>query len=625
MPADISNTRFTKMPMTGNHRTVIVGLAILLLGCTPLLQAQDTGSGDVAATNTEDDRVNRFLDAVFEREVDLSPIRQSTLGRKTPQQGRWDDFSDRAAAARIRRIENDIQQLRENYDYEKLGDAARLSVDLFFRTSERSIRNFEFRKQRYVVDQFNGQITGLITVLQNNHRINSIQDAEDYISRIAGLEDVLREFVSQLRDRADFGVIAPAFSFADVLNDARSMSTGTPIDEATEDNMVYNDFRGKLDALAISSDQAEDLLAGASNALRGPYKNGFTALIDELERQRRLANGDRGVWSLPDGQRYYQNRIREHTTLELMADEIHSIGLADVARIHQEMRALKDSIGYPGPLREFFDFIREDPDNYYEDSDAGREQFLSDARRQVEKIYEVVDGYFHTLPKALLEVRRVELWRENSTSIAFYNRPSEDGSRPGIYYANLADMASVQKYVFSAITYHESVPGHHFQIALAQELIGLPKFRKYGGYGAFTEGWALYAEQLAKEMGFYTDPYHDFGRLQNELWRSARLVIDTGIHAMRWTRDEAIEYFRENTPLSEGDIVTEVERFFVNPGQALSYKLGMMKILELRDRARSELGERFDIRDFHNAVIGAGSLPLSVLELQVEKYIAPSK
>lgn len=611
--------------MIGNHKIVLVALAILLLGCAPLLPAQEAVPKSVTPAGVVDGQVNEFLDAIFEREVALSPIRQSNLGRKTTQQGQWDDFSDRAAAARILRAERDIQQLREQYDYDKLGDVARLSVDLFILNAERSIRNSEFRKQRYVVDQFNGQITGLITVLQNNHSIQNTQDAEDYISRIAGLESVLREFVSQLRDRADFGVIAPAFSFVDVLNDARSMSSGAPINDVPANNMVYSDFRGKLDALQISADQSDDLLARASNALRGPYKKGFTLLIEEIERQHRLANGDRGVWSLPDGQRYYQNRIHEHTTLELMADEVHAIGLADVARIHQEMRVLKDSIGYPGTLREFFDYIREDPGNYYEDSDAGREQFLSDAREQVDKIYDVVDGYFHTLPKASLEVRRVEPWRENSTSIAFYNRPSEDGSRPGIYYANLADMASVQKYVFAAITYHESVPGHHFQIALAQELTGLPKFRKYGGYGAFTEGWALYAEQLAKEMGFYTDPYYDFGRLQNELWRSARLVIDTGIHAMRWTRGEAIEYFRENTPLSEGDIVTEVERFFVNPGQALSYKLGMMKILELRDRARSELGKAFDIRDFHDTVIGAGSLPLSVLEMQVEKYIAAGK
>jgi len=285
------------------------------------------------------------------------------------------------------------------------------------------------------------------------------------------------------------------------------------------------------------------------------------------------------------------------------------------------MRAIRDEVGFDGTLEAFFDYIRKDPDNYYEDSDRGREQFLEDARQQVAEIYATVGDYFSAVPKADLEVRRVEPWRENSTSIAFYNAPSEDGTRPGIYYANLADMTSVQKYVFTAITYHESAPGHHFQIALAKELDGLPEFRKNAMYGAFTEGWALYAEQLAREMGFYENPYANFGRLQNELWRAVRLVLDTGMHAKRWTREECIEYFRNNTPLSEGDIVTEVERFFVNPGQALGYKLGMMKILELRERARDALGDAFDIRDFHDAVIGAGPLPLTLLERQVEDYI----
>jgi uncharacterized protein (DUF885 family) len=343
--------------------------------------------------------------------------------------------------------------------------------------------------------------------------------------------------------------------------------------------------------------------------------------VTEVERIQPDSKANDGVWALPSGSAYYQNRIQHHTTLDLSADEIHEMGLREVARIHDEMRAIRDQVGFDGTLQEFFEFIRNDPNNYYDNSNFGRDQFLADTRALIAGIYEKVGDYFHQVPKADLEVRRVEPWRENSTSIAFYNRPSEDGSRPGVYYANLADMTSVQKYVFTAITYHESAPGHHFQIALAQEMDGLPKFRKNAGYGAFTEGWALYAEQLAWEMGFYADPYENFGRLQNELWRSVRLVLDTGMHAKRWTREQCIDYFKENTPLSEGDIVTEVERFFVNPGQALGYKIGMIKILELRDKARQALGDAFDIRDFHDAVIGSGPLPLTLLERQVDRYI----
>ncbi|MGI9202620.1 MAG: DUF885 domain-containing protein [Woeseiaceae bacterium] len=599
--------------------------AILIAAVTYITKNPETNADPQVVAESEDQRINRFFEAVFEREVSLSPIRQSSLGRKTDQLGKWDDFSDLATSERVERIRADYQRLKSDFDTDALGDDALLSHDLFAMNAERAIRNFEFHRNHYIVDQFNGQLSGLLTVLQNNHPIDSRQDAEDYISRIVALETVLREMTAQLKDRAEFGVIAPAFSFTDVVNDARGISSGAPIQDSPRDNAVFIDFREKLNALDLDAATSDDLLLRAAAALKGPFARGFNMLVTELERQQQLMDDNRGVWSLPNGAAFYRNRIYHHTTLDLSADTIHAIGLEEVDRLHEEMREVRDTVGFDGTLREFFNFIRQDPNNYFEDSDAGREDFLRDARQQVSEIYEVVDGYFKTLPSAELEVRRVEPWRENSTSIAFYNRPSEDGSRPGIYYANLADMASVQKYVFTAITYHESVPGHHFQIALAQELEGLPSFRKYNGYGAFTEGWALYAEQLAKEMGFYADPYHEFGRLQNELWRSVRLVLDTGIHAKRWTREESIDYFLENTPLSEGDIVTEVERFFVNPGQALGYKMGMIKILELRERAKNDLGSAYDIREFHDAVIGAGSLPLQMLERQVERYISATQ
>jgi len=603
------------------NSTIRIAFALTALFASLSCQQQTPPDVTDAGTAPPGVPINDFLEEVFERELAESPVRQSSLGRKTDRLGEWDDFSDEALEQRVLRAGKDLQRLRAEYDYQTLNAVDKLSYDLFEFNAERLIANREFHRHAYVVDQFNGQLTGLITVLQNNHPIATREDAEDYLSRIGGLETVLGEFVVQLRDRAEFGVIAPAFSFPAVITDATSISSGAPIDDSSRDNAVFVDFRNKVEALQLDPAAEEDLLLRATEALKGPFSSAFAALIAEVRRQQALATENRGVWALPNGDAYYHNRILHHTTLDLPADRIHEIGLQEVARIHEEMRGIMIEVEFEGTLRQFFDFIREDPHNYYEDSDAGRERFLSEARQQIAEIYDVVGDYFNILPKAALEVRRVEPWRENSTSIAFYNRPSEDGTRPGIYYANLADMGSVQRYVFSAITYHESAPGHHFQIATAQELEGLPSFRKYGGYGAFTEGWALYAEQLAREMGFYRDPYHNFGRLQNELWRSVRLVLDTGIHAKRWTRQQSIDYFRDHTPLSEGDIVTEVERFFVNPGQALGYKLGMMKILELRGRAQSELGDRYDIRDFHDAVIGAGSMPLTLLEQRVQRYI----
>ena len=573
-------------------------------------------------SGTEDERLNAFLDAVFERRVADSPEFQSRLGRKTDRLGEWTDRSDLFAAAQVEKDEADLARLRADFDYELLGEQGKLSYDLFVFGAEQTIRDHEFRRHSYVVDQFRGQFTGLLTVLQNNHPIADVGDAEDYLSRVEGLEDVLGTMVEQLQDRAELGVIPPAFAFPAMLTDAGRINSGAPIEDALEENALYADFKAKIAALDLDEARTAALMGRADEAWRGPFQRGFDALIGELRRLEPMQTENLGVWSLPDGEAFYENRIRSHTTLELSADEIHQIGLDDVARIHEEMETIKDAVGFEGSLQEFFAFVRTDPDNFYDDSDAGRAVFLAEADQQTAAIFEVADRYFNRLPRAALEVRRVEPWRENSTSIAFYNAPSQDGSRPGIYYANLADMTNVQKYVFTAITYHEGVPGHHFQIALAQELEGLPLFRKFGGYGAYTEGWALYAERLAREMGFYEDQMRDFGRLQDEIWRSVRLVTDTGIHAERWTRQQAIDYFTENTPISEGDIVTEVERYFVNPGQALGYKMGMMQILALRDRAQEALGDRYDIRGFHDAVIGAGALPLPILEQQVDRYIA---
>ncbi len=571
---------------------------------------------------SHDEQLNAFLDEVFERRVADSPEFQSRLGRRTERLGEWDDRSDAFAAAQIEKDRADLARLEAEFDYESLSEQGRLSYDLFVFRVEQGIRNHEFRRQFYVADQFNGQITDPLTVLQNNHPIASLRDAQDYLSRVEGLEDLLAGMVERLQDRAEFGVIPPAFAFPAMITDVEAINSGAPIDPSSTDNALYADFKDKLSKLDLDEVERSSLMERADAAWSGPFKRGFDRLLEELRRLQPMQSENLGVWSLPDGEAFYDNRVAHHTTLGLSADQIHEIGIADVARLQAEMETIKEAVGFDGSLREFFSFVRTDPDNFYEDSDAGRAAFLAEAEQQTREIFAVADQYFNQLPKAGLEVRRVEPWRQNSTSIAFYSAPSQDGSRPGIYYANLADMTNVQKYVFTAITYHEGVPGHHFQIALAQELEGLPLFRRFGGYGAYTEGWALYAEQLAREMGFYREPMRDFGRLQNELWRSVRLVTDTGIHAKRWTRQQAIDYFLENTPLSDGDIVTEVERFFVNPGQGLSYKMGMIHILEQRDKARAALGERFDLPEFHDAVIGAGSLPLPILEQQVERFIA---
>jgi uncharacterized protein (DUF885 family) len=286
------------------------------------------------------------------------------------------------------------------------------------------------------------------------------------------------------------------------------------------------------------------------------------------------------------------------------------------------MGVIQQQVGFRGSLQDFFQHVRTGDQFKYPNTDAGREQYLADARRFVEQVMAKAPLYFRRLPKAPLEVRAVEPFRQATAAVAFYNQPAPDGSRPGIYYVNLADMTQVLKPQTEAISYHEGAPGHHFQIALAQELPDVPRFRRFGGYTAYSEGWGLYSERLAKEMGFYQDPMGDFGRLSTELWRAIRLVVDTGIHSQRWTRERAIDYFMQNGLLSRLDATKEVERYFNIPGQATSYMIGQLKIFDLRDRAQKALGDRFDIRDFHAVVLENGALPLDVLEKLVDRYIS---
>ena len=588
----------------------IILTAVLIFFGSRLIAATETFVTNKVAA--EDARLNVFFDTLFDRDIANSPNRQTSLGLKTERQGEWTDNSDTYANSRTAEKIQDLASLVANYDYVKLSPAGQLSYDIFRFDTLQAIENAKFMRHFYVADQFQGQFTWPLSLLQNNHKIDTKQDALDYISRVKGIETMMKEMVKQSQDREAFGVVAPQFSFPAMMLDIKNIIVQSPLTA---------DISAKIAALDISTSAKASLLKQANEAIQGEFVRGYTALLNEVTRLSKLQHQNVGVWALPNGDKFYQNRVKHHTNLNMTAEQIHDFGKADVARIHDEMRGIMKKVGFIGSLQAFFAFVRNDPNNFYTDNDEGREAFLADARQETAEISKVAPKFFKRLPKAGLEVRRVEEWRENSTSIAFYNRPSMDGSRPGIYYANLADMKGVQKYVFKAITYHEGVPGHHFQIALAQELEGLPKFRKFGGGNAFVEGWALYAEKLAKEMGFYVDPMHDFGRLQDEIWRSVRLVTDTGIHAKRWTREQAIDYFIKNTPISEQDITTEVERYFVNPGQALGYKMGMSKIEELRAKAQAQLGTNFDIRDFHEVVIGAGPMPLPLLEQQVDHYI----
>lgn len=344
----------------------------------------------------------------------------------------------------------------------------------------------------------------------------------------------------------------------------------------------------------------------------------FAGLVDELDARQ---DADRGVWALPNGAAYYRYRIEDITTLPASPDEVHAYGLAEVARLEAALAAIQAEMGVRGSLQDFFRHMRTEARFFYPDTEEGRAAFLEEVRARIAAIEEAAPAFFSLLPEAPLDVRAVEPFREETVGKAFYQPPPELPGRPAYYYANLKDMADWPRWSIGPITYHEAVPGHHFQIAIAQELEGLPRFRRFGGHGAYVEGWALYAETLAGAMGGYPTPEDRFGQLTTELWRAARLVVDTGIHALRWSREEAIDYMAAHTVLSRADATDEIDRYFVMPAQALGYKLGMRSFESLRARAEAALGPRFDRRAFHTELLRHGSLPLPVLEEVIADWI----
>lgn len=571
----------------------------------------------------EDQRLLAFLDANFDETIRMSPQTMTALGIKQDYDN-LDDYTEAQDERQRALQEAQFARMKAEFDYNRLSPAGQLSYRLAEQQIETARRNWEWRDYGFPISTNGSPAGSLPTFLINQHRVDTVADAEAYISRLREVERVMGEISVNVMDQADKGIVPPKFVFAPVRADARRIITGAPFDNGA-DSTLLADFTKKVNALTAPPEVKQRLIADARAALTGPFKRGYDTFFQTLDRLEPRATGNHGAWSLPRGADYYANRLRNSTTTDLSADQIHDLGLSEVARIQAEMEKIKNRVGFKGTLQQFFAHIKDGPQFKYPNTEAGRQQYLKDAEAFVAQVMAKAPQYFHRLPEAPLEVRAVEKFRELTAPVAFYNQPTPDGSRPGIYYVNLADMTQVLKPQIEGISYHEGAPGHHFQIARAIELEGVPKFRRFGGYGAYIEGWGLYAERLAKEMGFYEDPYSEFGHLSLELWRAVRLVTDTGLHSKRWSREQAIRYFQENSLLSERDIVKEVERYINWPGQATSYKVGQLKIFELREKAQAALGSRFDIRDFHEAVLGNGALPLDVLEEQVDAYIASKR
>ncbi len=579
-----------------------------------------------AEAQTEDQRLTAFFDELFQRDLANSPLFQSQLGMKGDRYGEWDDFSDTEVVRQHEQTVADLARLRSEFDHAALSEQSKVSYRIFEFLQERAINDHPYRFHGYAFSTMNNPMTFPVTFLQNVHRVEDVSDAEAYISRLNGLKLAGEQLIDGIDMAAERDIIPTSYSFDPIITDSQSLLTGAPFDDSGEDSALLADFRGKVDALEIDQAEKERLISEATTALETAVAPTINKFITRVEALRADSHGPNGVWAIPDGKKYYENRIEFWTSEKGMtARQIHKIGLDDVKRIRGEMEVIMNTVGFDGTLPEFFGFLRTDPSNFYPDTEEGKQAYLDQSKAYIDSIYADVDQYFNILPKAPLEVRAVEAWREETAPIAFYNRPTPDGSRPGIYYTNLKDMTTKQKHEMETIAYHEGAPGHHFQIAIQQELEGVPMFQKFAFFGAYTEGWGLYSERLAKEKGRFTDPMQDFGRLQNEMLRAARLVVDTGAHSKKWSREKAIKYMLDNNPMTEEDATKEVERYIDLPGQALSYKIGMIKILDLREKAKAALGDDFDIRDFHDVVLKNGAVALPILEELVDAYIAAKK
>lgn len=533
-----------------------------------------------------------------------------------------DDLTDASMAhgeAMMAKLDRDYASLK-SYDRESLDDDGKLSYDILDYFLGQQVANERWQYYDFPVNQLFGVQSALPDFMVQVHQIKTAQDARNYISRLEQFRVKFGQVLDGLKHRESIGVLPQRFVVDKVLEQMREF-----IDVPPEEHLLYTNLDQKLDDIgaAVDSNEHEELLAVARSAVVDHVYPAYGDLIAYFEHLQSKVQGNHGVWSLPNGQAYYNDQIKVHTTTDMTADEIHAIGLAEVERIGAEMDTILRAEGLAdGTIGERVKQINERPDQLFPDTDEGREQILVEFQRIIDEISAGLDPYFDVRPKAGVEVRRVPTFAEKTAPGAYYQAPAMDGSRPGVFYANLRNVKEMPRFTMRTLAYHEGVPGHHFQIAIMQELTGVPTFRRLLGFTAYSEGWALYTERLAWEAGFQSEPLDNLGRLRDEMFRAVRLVVDTGMHAKRWTREQAIQYMLDNTGMAETDVVAEIERYLVNPGQALAYKVGMLKILELRERAKATLGDRFDIREFHNQVLTHGAMPLAILERIVDEWIA---
>jgi uncharacterized protein (DUF885 family) len=604
---------------------LLLGTAMLaaIVACTPAKPAGPTAE-EITKASAE---LTAYLDAEFEEELAMSPISLTFLGRKE-QYDKLDEFGDAQIDKELAWRRESVAEMRAKFDPSKLDEESKTSFDMWALQLDLDEKAAQFRRAPYLFVK-DGPHVFLPNFLINFHRIDEKADMEAYVARLGAVAGAMDQVIEAAKLAAAEGNRAPRFAYDQSIQEAKNVITGAPFGPGA-DSPLWADAKTKIKALQdggkLTADEAKTLQDAASKALVDSVKPAYERVIAWLTEDRALTPElATGAGKLKDGASFYNAQLEIQTTTTMTADEIHQLGLSEVARIRGDMEKIKEQVGFKGTLEEFFVFMRAAPQFHLPDTDKGRADYIKLADDYLAGIKGKLPEYFGILPKADLVVKRVEAFREEAGGAQHYFPSTPDGTRPGIFYAHLSDMNAMPTYELESIAYHEGLPGHHMQIAIAQELTGIPKFRTQYGYTAYQEGWGLYSEALAKDMGLYADPYSDYGRLSAEMWRAIRLVVDTGIHSKDWSEEQAVKYFMDNSSVPEAAVRSEIRRYFVWPGQATAYKIGMLKIQELRAHAQKELGDKFTMAGFHDTVLGGGALPLTVLEARVNRWIEKTK
>ncbi|MFN7982284.1 MAG: DUF885 domain-containing protein [Vicinamibacterales bacterium] len=605
---------------------VVAALSVACSSPTPSTDRTPSAPApEVVARNSA--ALNAYLDQEFEKELQQSPEWLTSLGRKE-HADTLDDRTEAGMETRLQWRRKSVADMKAQFDPATLDDEARTSFDMWAQQLDVQEKQFRFRRQSYIFVN-GGDQAGLPNFLINMHAVSEKADAVAYIARLNLMGAALDQDLERARLAAAEDIRQPRFAYDKALRESKSVITGEPFSRGA-DSPLWADVKAKTAALVkegkVSDAEAKELQSSAKTALLSSVKPAYERLIAWLTEDRaKTSEQSKGVSALKDGAAFYDAQLSIQTTTDKTANDIHALGLSEVARLHTELEQIKTRVGFSGSLPEFFAFMRTSPKFFLPDTDAGRESYLKTAESYLGRMEMRLPEWFGILPKAKLAVKRVEAFREEPGGAQHYFAGAPDGSRPGTFYAHLSDMKAMPTYELETVAYHEGVPGHHLQVSIAQERTGIAKFRTQYGYTAYQEGWGLYAEWLAKQKGFFTDPYSDFGRINAEMWRAVRLVVDTGIHAKGWTEQQAVEYFAANTSKPDAAIRSEVRRYFVWPGQATCYKIGMMELQRLRAQASSELGDHFDDRAFHDVVLGGGAMPLPVLQARVERWVAHTR